>query len=154
MRMTYWCSGNTAKERSGLTSSLKWPHESGHQAVGGADFSSARHHLTPVAVYLVWSLADANWWQHLFVLPLFGSWSSFFLSVSMSHELALSFPPWPTNVSLLDILSLTISNMIICSVLCVSSYYTLFFLCTLSACVCVSLSLSGTSSHILSSSSL
>lgn len=78
-------SGNTAKKRSGVTSSHEWPHESGHQAVGGVDFSSTRHHLTPVTVYLVWSLADAKWCQHLFVLPLFGSWSFFCLYLDGSQ---------------------------------------------------------------------
>lgn len=65
-------SGNAAKERP-VTSSLKCPLESGHQAVGGVDFSSARHHLTPVDVYLAWSIADTNWYRHLFALPLFDS---------------------------------------------------------------------------------
>lgn len=116
-------SGNAAKERP-VTSSLKWPLESGHQAVGGVDFSSARHHLTPVAVYLSWSIADTNWCRHLFALPLVGSWS---LSLSLCFRGSLfHFLLAPLqHVSLPDILHFTINNMIICSGLCVSSYYTL-----------------------------
>lgn len=112
-------SGNAAKERP-LTSSLKWPHESGHQAVGGVDLSSARHHLTPVAVYLARSLPDTNWCRRLFALLLssslshslfffffyLGSWCSLLsLSLSGSHKLppgpaAACVPPRRSSVSL------------------------------------------------------
>lgn len=135
-------SGNAAKERP-VTSYLKWPHESGHQAVGGVDFSSARHHLTPVAVYLAWSLADANWCRHLFALPVFGSWSSSlsrFLCLTSSRCHFLHTPL--QHASLLDILHLTMNNMIICSGQCVSRYYTYSFSVSLS--VSQSLSLSQT----------
>lgn len=62
-------SGNAAKERP-LTSFLQWPHESGHQVVGGMDLSSTRHPLTPVVIYLAWFLANTNWCWHLLPSPL------------------------------------------------------------------------------------
>ena len=118
--------GSAANTRA-LTSFLKWPHESGHYAVGGADFSSARHHLTPVAVYLGWSLPDSNWCRRLFALPLSGSWSSsLFRCLCLASWLSRFLHAPLEHVSLPDILHLTL-NMIICSGLCVSSYYTLSF---------------------------
>lgn len=129
-------SRDAAKERP-VTSSLKWPHESGHQAVGGVDFSSARHHLTPEAVYLAWSLCDTNWCRHLFALPLFGTWSSSLsCCLCLTHSLCHFLHGPLQHVSLPDILRLTLSNMIICSAPYVSSYYTLSF------CVSFSVSLS------------
>lgn len=145
-------SGNAAKERP-VTSSLKWPHESGHQAVGGVDLSSARHHLTPVAVYLDWSLVDTNRCRHLFALLLFGSWSSLSLSLPVSHELARSLPPLQ-HVSLLDILHLTINNMIILVCVFLAITRSLSLCLFQSACLSLSLVLFSTGSLLFAVSLL
>lgn len=87
---------HVAKKPSGVISSLQWPHKSGLQAVGGADFSSIQRHLMLVAVYLARSHADAKWCQHLFVLPFGGSWSFFCLFMAQHarcHFLLLSQQP-------------------------------------------------------------
>lgn len=136
---------NAAKERP-LTSSLKWPHESGHQAVGGVDSSSARHHLTPVAVYLAWSLADTNWCRHLFALRFLIFSLSLSPSPCLTSSLCRFLHGLLHNVSLLDLLHLTINNMISRSGLCVFSFCTLPFSVSLSA------SLSDSFLHRLASS--
>lgn len=76
-------------------SRLEWHHLSGDHikvAVGGVDFSSVQRHLTPLDVYLARSHADAKWCQHLFFLPITGSWS-FFCFFHVSHTHSMPFPP-------------------------------------------------------------
>lgn len=71
-------------------SRLEWHHLSGDHikvAVGGVDFSSVQRHLTPLDVYLARSHADAKWCQHLFFLPIAGSWSFFCFFPSLTHIL-------------------------------------------------------------------
>lgn len=85
---------NCAQPRS----RLEWHHLCSDHikvAVGGADFSSVQRHLTPLDVYLARSHADAQRCQHLFVLPVVGSWSffCFFMSHTLCHFLLLSQRP-------------------------------------------------------------